>query len=68
MLRLPVGADGLPGEDVIIVYDSDGVETRNKAIAAASVMASWTPPGGGQTRYLIGAILSQRLLLCDPAP
>lgn len=68
VLRLPVGADGLPGEDVIIVYDSDGVETRNKAIAAASVMASWTPPGGGQTRYLIGAILSQRLLLCDPAP
>lgn len=67
VLRLRLAPNGLPEPADTVVYDSDGVETGPGAVAAASVMAVWRAPDG-RARWLVGAILSRRMLLCDEAP
>lgn len=68
VLRIPRN-EGVPAGPVAAIFRSDGDESRPDGLAAASVAALYRPGQGGVPRLLIGAILSERVLLCDlPAP
>jgi hypothetical protein len=68
-LRVPLdAATGMPTTPLGLLLRNDGDERRPDGLAAGSVAAVWRRAAGAPARYLLGAILSDRVLLCDEQP
>jgi len=67
IIEIRRGTGGLPEGRPTEILVSDGDESRPSGIAAASVAAVYRPPGGGR-RLIVGAIVSDRILVCDEKP